>query len=304
MTHTQSAIVSLSGVFSLSGQRRASVALLLWCVGLLTYLGYLISHASVNFRDKSAFGMLWNLFLAVVPWLWSSAFDWANVRKSPALAGLFFFLWLLFLPNAPYLITDLLHLKPSHAVPLWYLLATLVSCAGAGTLLGYLSLSQVQSVITQTWSKTAGWAVAAGSLLLSGFGIYLGRYLHWNSWDVFVHPTQMVRDIHGQFRGGQFLGVQFPHPGSHPPAVAVTLVYGIGLLVGYLVWHAFSPMDISATDRVSPSGTLPVAFETKQQPLEKEALEKEALERESLGGRKACKCLRPSNPSDPSQTGA
>jgi uncharacterized membrane protein len=102
----------------LAKQRLASVLiLLLWCAGLLTYRSYIASH-SYRGGDKSTFGLSWNLFLALLPLLWSSAFHSANARKRPALAGVFFFLWLLFLPNAPYLLTDLLHLRPSPHVPL------------------------------------------------------------------------------------------------------------------------------------------------------------------------------------------
>ncbi len=202
--------------------------MLLWCVGLVACRSRLTLHSSIA-DDKSNLGMLWNLFLAVVPLFWSLAFRAASIRKRPIAAAVFFSLWLLFLPNAPYLLTDLIHLHPSPVVPLWYLLAVLMSCAGAGTILGYLSLIHVQAVIEQKYGKKTGWAVAVCSLLLCGFGIYLGRCLHWNSWDVFTHPAQMLGTIVRQFIS----------PGSQPHPLAVTLVFGVGLLVGYLVLRVF-----------------------------------------------------------------
>ena len=205
------------------------VLLLFWCVGLLAYRSYLTPQAFVG-GDKSTRGMLWNLFLAVVPLLWSLAFQAASARNRPALAASFFCLWLLFLPNAPYLFTDLIHLHSSPHVPLWYVLAVLMSCAGTGTLLGYLSLNDVQKVIEQKYGTKMGWAVAAGSLLLCGFGIYLGRCLHWSSWDVFIHPISLLRTI----------AEQAIHPGAQPNPIAVTLVFGLGLTVGYIALRVLS----------------------------------------------------------------
>lgn len=204
--------------------------MLLWCAGLLACRSRLASGAYSGGGDKSSFGLLWNLGLAVVPLLWSGAFQAAEARGRPGLAGVFLLLWLLFLPNAPYLLTDLLHLRPSASVPLWFLLAVLLSCAGAGTMLGYLSLAQVQAVIERRRGRTAGWAVAVGALMLCGFGIYLGRFLHWNSWDAFVHPARLLGTI-----GGQFV-----HPGARPHPLAVTAVFGVGLIVGYLALRAFA----------------------------------------------------------------
>ena len=203
--------------------------LLLWCVGLLAYRSYLTPHTFVG-GDKSTQGMVWNLFLAVVPLFWSFAFEAVSARRRPAWAAVFFFLWLLFLPNAPYLFTDVIHLHSSLYVPLWYSLAVFMSCAGTGTLLGYLSLLQVQTVVEQKFGKKTGWAVAAGSLMLCGFGIYLGRSLHWNSWDVFVHPASLFRTV----------AEHVAHPGTQPNPCAVTLVFGMGLIAGYIGLRVFS----------------------------------------------------------------
>jgi uncharacterized membrane protein len=97
-------------------------------------------------------------------------------------------------------------------------------------MLGYLSLSRVHSVIEQKWGKRTGWAVAVGSLLLCGFGIYVGRFLQRNSWDVFVHPISLMRTI----------GQQFIDPGANPQPLVVTMVFGVGLVIGYLVLRVFS----------------------------------------------------------------
>ena len=199
-------------------QRLAVVGLLwLWCALLI---GYRIHLAP----DGLALGLLWNLFLASVPLLWSSAFASAMRRGRGLLAGACFFLWLLFFPNAPYLLTDLLHLAPRPFVPLWFLLAMLLSCAGTGALLGYLSLMRVHCAVEEKWGQATGWVVVAASLLLCGFGIYLGRFLRWNSWDAFTKPVQLLRSVAGQFVDA----------GSYPHPAGVTLIFGVGLFIGYL----------------------------------------------------------------------
>ena len=190
---------------------------LLWCGALLAYW-------RLQTADPLAVGMLWNLFLAVLPLGFSAAFRGALARRSWVLSGLAFGGWLLFFPNAPYVMTDLIHLHPRSNIPLWYLLATLLSCGGTGVWLGYLSLGEVHVAVATRWGSKVGWVVVVGSLLLSGFGIYLGRFLRWNSWDVFVHPLSLAKTIVQQLlnRG------PYPHP------IPVTLIFGVGLFLGYL----------------------------------------------------------------------
>ncbi len=199
-------------------QKLAMVAaLLVWCVALLSYW---IAVGS----DRLAVGLLWNLFLASVPLVWSAAFRSAMVARRPLLVGSCFVLWLLFFPNAPYLLTDLIHFRPRPPLPEWLLLAILLSCAGAGTLLGYFSLGEIHAAVERKRGRAMGWLVVSGSLLLCGFGIYVGRFLRWNSWDALTRPWSLLRSVVGQFVDA----------GPHPHPVPVTLIFGGGLLLGYL----------------------------------------------------------------------
>ena len=134
-----------------------------------------------------------------------------------------FSVWLLFLPNAPYILTDILHLTRASQAPAWYDLALLLSCSGTGLLLGYLSLIDVQAIVARSFSPAWGWIFAMVSLVLSGFAIYLGRFLRWNSWDVLVEPTRVFEIIGGVV-----------HPWAHTQAVAVTLIFGSILTLGYI----------------------------------------------------------------------
>jgi uncharacterized membrane protein len=199
--------------------------LFLWCVVLVVLrVGRSGSLAYVF--------LVWNLFLAWIPWLAAQAFRTASRRRVSAARKLgWFALWLLFLPNAPYIATDLLHLKERPLVPLWYDLALLLSCAGAGMLLGYASLLDVQAAVEERFGRRMGWIVAAGSLFLCGFGIYLGRFLRWNSWEVLTEPAGLFADIADRLL----------NPASHPRTYGVTLIFGSGLLLGYAALRRLVP---------------------------------------------------------------
>ena len=192
-------------------------ALLIWSVSLVLFR----MEAS---SDKNGSELLWNLFLAALPLIWSSAFQRAIARKHWIWGSLSFVLWILFLPNAPYLLTDLIHLEPKPNVPEWYILAMLLSCAATGTLIGYVSLMDVHAAIERRFGFYFGWLLALMSLMLCGFGIYLGRFLRWNSWDALTRPLDFVRTVIGQFVDA----------GPHPHPIPVTLIFGGGLVIGYV----------------------------------------------------------------------
>jgi uncharacterized membrane protein len=192
-------------------------ALIAWC-GALLFARIMRSHSgSYTF-------LVWNLFLAIIP---AVAAMWFARAKSTAMQIVWFAIWLLFLPNAPYILTDFVHLHPRPGVPLWFDIALLLSFAGTGLLLGYSSLSDVQAVIARRFGHAASWAAALAALLLSGFGIYLGRVLRWNSWDAFSDPLTIASSI---ARGAV-------DPLAHPRTIVVTLVYGVGLTLGYLAYQ-------------------------------------------------------------------
>ena len=191
--------------------------LLFWCVCMIAVR-----------TDRTGSGyyrfLLGNLFLACVPLFLSTVLRIANHWRFPRTIQLAVFgLWLLFLPNAPYILTDILHLtRVSHA-PAWYDLALLLSCAGTGLLLGYLSLIDVQGIVARNFGAACGWTFALVSLVLSGFAIYLGRFLRWNSWDVLVAPTRVFGIMDGLL-----------HPWAHARPLAVTLIFGVILTLGYI----------------------------------------------------------------------
>jgi uncharacterized membrane protein len=198
--------------------RVAAIGVLLaWCFVLLTMRILWSGTWSYAF-------LVWNLFLAGVPLAAALVLSRARSRGAVAVSAV---TWLAFFPNAPYLATDLMHLRPRSFVPLWYDVVLLLSCAVAGILLGYVSLAVVQQAVCARLGRAAAWIAAAAVLFLSAFGIYLGRFRRWNSWEILTDPWALLADA----------GARLLNPLSHPRTVGVTLVYGAALLVGYVVFH-------------------------------------------------------------------
>ena len=192
-------------------------ALIAWCCALLAVRVLRSGSFAYSF-------LVWNLVLAMIPAVAALLFMRARSR---AVQVMWFVIWLLFLPNAPYIVTDFVHLHARANVPLWFDIALLLSFAGTGLLLGYSSLADVQTVLARRFGHVASWSAAFIALLLSGFGIYLGRFLRLNSWDAVSNPIALA----------SYLGRGAMNPLAHPRTIAVTFVYGIGLVLGYLAYQ-------------------------------------------------------------------
>lgn len=173
--------------------------------------------------------LLWNLWLAWIPYLaaiWAvqSAANRPQAIWTPLLAGA---LWLLFLPNAPYLMTDFVHL-PAMDFVWWYNIGTLLAFAWAGCLLGVASLHLMQGLVRERLGAAASWAFVLAAVALSGVGIYLGRFLHWNSWDVFTSPGALAAE----------LLMVLTDPTAYPRLFGVSGLFGAFLLLGYITLEA------------------------------------------------------------------
>lgn len=136
--------------------------------------------------------VFWNLLLAWLP----LGFAYLALRtRSTPLRLLFGSLWLVFLPNAPYLVTDLIHLRPANDIPILYDVVLLFSAALAGVALGTVSLRWMQAGVVRTLGLWPGRVFVLASLVAAGFGVYLGRYLRWNSWDAILRPAAVAQDV-------------------------------------------------------------------------------------------------------------
>jgi uncharacterized membrane protein len=154
-----------------------------WCVGLLFVRRY-------EFGATGHPWLVWNLFLAWVPLV--LALGIVEARRHPGsvlLTGFLGVAWFLFLPNAPYVLTDFVHLGPPHRL---YDALLIGSFAATSLALGFASIVLVQMVVTRAYGAGVGWAVATVSLFLSSIGIYLGRVHRLNSWDALTRPRRLL----------------------------------------------------------------------------------------------------------------
>lgn len=140
--------------------------------------------------------MAWNLVLAWVPYLAALGFSWlSRGGKSVLRLSLVFVLWLAFFPNAPYIVTDLVHLRERPPVPFWLDLVLLFSSAFTGLMLGLVSLFEVQTGLKRWFSARTVWLISLPIIALCAFGVWLGRFQRWNSWDIVTNPGGLLRDL-------------------------------------------------------------------------------------------------------------
>ncbi len=183
-----------------------------------------------NSRDYSS--LIWNLFLAWIPFVFASmayVISWG--RKFlyvviPACA----IVWLLFFPNAPYILTDFQHLSTNAGnAPVWFDVIMLIWFAWTGLLLGVVSLYLMQEIVARVFGSFSGWLFVLIVTVLSSVGIYLGRFMRWNSWDVLQDPLPIAHDIWSVIR----------HPFSNVRTYGFTLLFTLLFLFVYLALHAF-----------------------------------------------------------------
>ncbi|MEO9893460.1 DUF1361 domain-containing protein [Aurantibacter sp.] len=140
--------------------------------------------------------LVWNLFLAAIPFFITQVMKYYSTWKnSKPQKILLFVTWLLFLPNSPYIITDLIHLHDHNSILKWLDLFLVFVFALNGLLLGLLSLLDMYVYIKNESSKTKAHISIFLISVLSGYGIYLGRFLRFNSWDFLTQPLYLFEQI-------------------------------------------------------------------------------------------------------------
>jgi uncharacterized membrane protein len=138
--------------------------------------------------------LVWNLFLAIIPFAITTGLT--STKKVNKLVLFFFFgIWLLFLPNAPYLVTDLMHLTRTDQSFLWLDILVIMSFAFNGLILFFLSLSDMEKLLKKHLNSKLLTPLLLSIFGLTAFGIYLGRFLRHNSWEIINNPLNIFRDI-------------------------------------------------------------------------------------------------------------
>jgi uncharacterized membrane protein len=184
--------------------------------------------------------LIWNLFLAWLPFVLALVvYDGYRRGRGAAFLGCCGLLWLLFLPNAPYILTDFVHLDDPGVAPLWYDALTISAFAFTGLLLGLGSLFLVHTVVTAARGPLAGWATGLGALALSSVGIYLGRFLGLNSWDAVVDPRSVLAP----------LAAKLDESLVHPRFLAVTVAFTSFLVLAYLLVYVVAQPGLALDPR-------------------------------------------------------
>jgi uncharacterized membrane protein len=167
----------------------------------------------------------WNLFLAFVPYFIVNKLlqqpGWIEDRRKfiPV-----FLCWLLFIPNSFYILTDLYHLDLSRSAPRWFDLTLIFSFAWNGLLLGVLSVRRMEWVMQIFLQRKTALFFLYPVMWLIAWGIYIGRYLRFNSWDIITNPLSLLAET----------GQMFTDPLRYSYAWAMIFCFSVFMTLLYL----------------------------------------------------------------------
>ncbi len=173
----------------------------------------------------------WNLFLAFIPYFIS---QWLIGKPSVVsnkwmFAGIFF-TWLMFIPNSFYILTDLFHLQENNNTPMWFDLLLILSFAWNGLLAGILSVRHMEKIIQILMNYKNELLFLFPVMLLNALGIFIGRYLRYNSWDVITNPFHLMMDIFGLIS----------HPIVYKNAWGMIIFYSVFMMLLYMTMKRVS----------------------------------------------------------------
>jgi uncharacterized membrane protein len=166
--------------------------MLLVLFGCATILSLTILQIRVTLTGSYDFTFLiWNLFLAWIPFIISLLTYTLTINRTwlYLILACAAFTWLIFFPNAPYILTDFQHLaRDRGSVPAWFDVMLLIWFSFTGLLLGIVSLFMMQELVRREFGHWLSWGFVIVVSCLSSIGIYMGRFLRWNSWDILQNP--------------------------------------------------------------------------------------------------------------------
>lgn len=193
-------------------------------LGAMTAFSGSLLLARIIWTGQSTYFFLnWNLFLAFVPLFLTQLLK--NRERNSKITRFFVFsAWLLFFPNAPYILTDLFHLTGKSHVPIWFDLILILSYAWTGLVAGFMGLKIIENSFFTKIKIHWRQVISVIMIFAASFGIYLGRYLRFNSWDILSKPMSLFSEI----------GDRFIHPFDHPRTWAMTI--GMGVLLNLIYW--------------------------------------------------------------------
>lgn len=178
--------------------------------------------------------LLWNLALAWVPFAVAAVacrLAGSGRRGSGLAVTLAAAVWLAFFPNAPYILTDFLHLgSMGDIVPGWFDVLMLYWFSWTGVLLGLVSLYLMHDLVARRLGRAVGWLFVVAAAGLGSLGIYLGRFLRWNTWDLVRRPGPLADELLGRVTD----------PAAQPRLLGFTLVFTALFLSMYVAVYIFA----------------------------------------------------------------
>ena len=173
---------------------------------------------------------VWNLVLACIPVFFAAGF--AVVRRRIWLIPLGLG-WLAFLPNAPYLVTDLVHL--GSVIELWRHVMQYGVAAWTGVILGVVSMHLVHQRIEREFGAVTGWIAVVVSVGLCAIGVVIGRFQRWNSWDLVTRPGAVAATTLNWVRS------PLAYVQSTGVALAVGALFGLAYITLWSLWPSPGP---------------------------------------------------------------
>jgi uncharacterized membrane protein len=219
----------LSGILSV---HHFCVSLGLYPMLLSSLLALVLLTGRMIYSRSWTFSFLvWNIVLAWIPYVSSIVAHTVHVdnpRRWYWVIPIACFS-ILFFPNAPYILTDFWHLSSRPPVPVWFDIGMLAAFSWAGILLGLYALRLLHNIVDNWLGTWVGWFFVLFVVNLSGLGIYMGRFLRWNSWDLGTSPRELLLDI----------AVRLRHPFDNLQTYGVTLLYSALLFTCYTALSGF-----------------------------------------------------------------
>jgi uncharacterized membrane protein len=203
----------------------------------------LLCIARVTYSNSLAYiNLVWNLFLAWIPFVLAFLAYILSWRRPLmyVVIPVFAILWLIFFPNAPYILTDLQHLGQTETiVPLWYDVILLIWFSWTGMLLGVVSLNLMQEIIRREFGRWSGWIFVLFAAVLGSAGVYVGRFIRLNSWDILQNPTSTASNLKDWLSD----------PG--PRSFGFIGLYALFFIFVYLTFYTFGHLQQEQTDGTS-----------------------------------------------------
>lgn len=211
------------------------------CTGILlslSILGCFMIVARWSFTGYPAFlFLIWNLFLSWIPlgisalmsYLYSYGRQGRKLYKLLPLG----IVWLLFYPNAPYMLTDFIHFRDSGTFLIWFDLVIYSIFIWTSFVLGFVSIYLVNRIVEKETNKITGWLFTLFILFLSSYGIYLGRFIRWNSWDLLLNPLALLHSILDNL---------------HLQSLVFSLIFGLLLTLMYAFLYGLTYLKLEKID--------------------------------------------------------